>query len=105
MALWTPLQSNQSIPLRSVTPLYGFSTDADPLVLMDEVTVTGASEEHLTMLSAEDVFVQHIRLYQPSTYCGKQFASLPVKFRQLSDSTEHWTRISGGVIPLTRLRI
>jgi hypothetical protein len=61
----TAVELDNRLPLSSVTPLYGFSTDADPLFIGDDVTITRMSEERLQVLSADDVFVQHIRLYQP----------------------------------------
>ncbi len=53
------------IPLHGVTPLYGFSTDADPLVILEDVIITTASDERLQVLDADDVFVQHVRLFRP----------------------------------------
>src|ERR1022692_252722 len=61
----TILTGNEPLPVRSVTPLYDFSTDVEPLVIMDDVEITRATDEHLRVFSSEDVFVQHVRLYQP----------------------------------------
>jgi len=55
----------QSIPLRSVTPLYGFSTDADPLVITPDIVVTTASDDQLRVIDVDDVFAQHVRLFRP----------------------------------------
>ena len=54
-----------SLPLTSVTPLYGVVSNTDVLTLTPSVTITRISEERLSVLSASDVFIDHIRLYQP----------------------------------------
>ena len=54
-----------NVPLTSVTPLYGLVSEADVIVISDGVTITRISEERLEILSADDVFIDHIRLYQP----------------------------------------
>jgi|SRR3984893_19209807 len=61
----TSVESDRRLPLSSVTPLYGLSTDADQIDITDDVTITRISEEQLHVLSADDVFLHHIRLYQP----------------------------------------
>ena len=53
------------VPLTSVTPLYGLVSDTDVMTITNGVTITPASEEHLSVLSPDDVFIDHIRLYQP----------------------------------------
>lgn len=53
------------MPLTSVTPLYGFSTDSERLVISDNVTITHISDEQLQIFSPDDVFMQFVRLHQP----------------------------------------
>lgn len=71
-----PDKSSQpdNLLLSSVTPLYGFVSDADVVVLNNEATITRNTKEHLDVLSPHDVFIDHIRLYQPQHLLWKTIA-------------------------------
>jgi hypothetical protein len=96
-----------SIPLHSVTPLYGFSTDADPLIIIgDEVIVTGACEEHLQVFEADDVFVRHVHLFQPQHLLWKtiyltqdQVASIVASHQELTVEDNEVTRSDAAKSP------
>lgn len=59
------LTQSPNLLLTSVTPLYGLVSDADVTIVSNDVAITRASQEHLEVLSADDVFIDHIHLYQP----------------------------------------
>lgn len=54
-----------SLRLTSITPLFGMVNDADVTTLTNDARITRATQEELQVLSADDVFLDHVRLYQP----------------------------------------
>jgi hypothetical protein len=99
------VERNKKLPLSSVTPLYGLSTDTDRLVLTDDVTITRISEEQLQVLSADDVFIQHIRLYQPQHLPWKTVYLTPDQVTAVSEfcrtvGTDLWRGAAEGERPL-----
>lgn len=65
------LTQSPKLPLTSVTPLYGLVSDADVTTVGNDVVITRPSQERLDVLSADDVFIDHIRLYQPQHFLWK----------------------------------
>ncbi|HVO64529.1 MAG TPA: hypothetical protein VMT53_26650 [Terriglobales bacterium] len=68
MSLSTSNVGGELPTLGGVTPLYGFSTDVDPLVITNSETITKSTEEHLSFFHTDDVFLRHIGLYQPQHF-------------------------------------
>jgi len=55
----------QSVTVWGITPLYGFSTDSEPLIITQREKITESSEENLRMFRSDDDFLHHIRLFRP----------------------------------------
>jgi len=104
---------DEKFPLVSVTPLYGFSSDADRIDLGDIASIARISDEKLQVLDADDVFMQHIRLYQPQHLLWKIVYLSPdavTSIRKLAEesATDIWRgpgegALSAFVSPVSQL--
>ena len=111
----TPVGRDDKLPLSSVTPLYGLSTDADRIDMGGLVSITRISDEQLQVLSADDMFMQHIRLYQPQHLLWKTVYLAPdevASIRKLVQElgTDFWRgpadsegALSAFVLPVSHL--